>query len=165
MRAEDIISAPAIAREVAAEVDRLPTPAPEQLTALEELLARTERPPMDLAWPPFLRGAVEKKDTRYADAPHSHRPVLGPVLVTAKRVFRGTFQPFINEVMRRQVEFNEALLSALATLHDTQQENARLQAAWRKEMEARIARMEAAASSQPEQRPTPKRRTGGRSGT
>ena len=146
MRAEDLISTPAIARELAAEAERLPPPAPEKVAALEELLARTEHPPLDSAWPVFLREAVEKKDTRYADAPHSHRPVIGPLLVTAKRAFRLAFQPFINEVMRRQVEFNEALLSALATLHETQQENARLQAMWRKEVEARIARMEAASN-------------------
>jgi hypothetical protein len=160
MRAEELITEPRLAEEIATEANRLPTPPREELEALRARMARTERPPLDRAWPAFLREALERKDTRYAAAPHSHRLVVGPALVLAKRAFRLAFQPFINEVMRRQVEFNEAILHALATQHEFQQENARLQAQWRQDVEARLTRLEAA-GQQAEPRPrSPKHSSG-----
>jgi hypothetical protein len=68
---------------------------------------------------------------------------VGPVLVLAKRAFRLAFQPFINEVLRRQVEFNEAILESLATVYEHQKESTRTQALWRQEWERRMARLEA----------------------
>jgi hypothetical protein len=47
-------------------------------------------------------------------------------------------------VMRKQVEFNEAILDSLALIYEQQRENARTQAAWRKELNERLARIEQA---------------------
>ncbi len=143
MRAEDLLTREPSAETIAAETARLP-PVPEAtLEEVRRLLDASERAPSSPEWPPVLQAPRNKKDTRYADPPSSHRPVVGPVLVLAKRAFRLTFQPFINEIMRRQVEFNEAILESLATLYEHQQESARTQALWRQELERRLARLEA----------------------
>jgi hypothetical protein len=68
--------------------------------------------------------------------------VVGPLLVFAKRTFRLGFQPFINEMLRKQVEFNEAILDALATVYEHQQLQSQAQAQWRKEVAERLARLE-----------------------
>jgi hypothetical protein len=68
----------------------------------------------------------------------------------AKRAFRLAFQPFINEVLRKQVEFNEAILDSLALIYEQQRENARTQAAWRKELSERLAKLE-------QERPQPRK--------
>jgi hypothetical protein len=143
VRAEDLLTREPSAETIAAETARLP-PVPEAtLEEVRRLLDASERAPSSPEWPPVLQAPRNKKDTRYADPPSSHRPVVGPVLVLAKRAFRLTFQPFINEIMRRQVEFNEAILESLATLYEHQQESARTQALWRQELERRLARLEA----------------------
>jgi len=142
MRAEELLCDPALAAAVAAATQRLPPPPAGQREALQAVLERTERAPTEADWPPLLQAPREKKDTRYADSPTSHRPVVGPALVLAKRAFRGLFQPFINEVMRKQVEFNEAILDALVLIYEQQRESASTQAAWRKEMGERLAHLE-----------------------
>lgn len=50
----------------------------------------------------------------------SHRPPpVGPILVFAKKAFRSLFQPFINELLRKQFLFNEDLLKViLIAYHD-----------------------------------------------
>ena len=135
---------PSLASAAAAATERLPEPAPAQREALKAVLERTERAPTEAEWPPLLQLPRQKKDTRYADPPTSHRPWVGPPLVLAKRAFRGLFQPFINEVMRKQVEFNEAILDALVLIYEQQRESAATQAAWRKEVAERLARVEQA---------------------
>jgi hypothetical protein len=143
VRAEDLLTREPSAETLAAETARLP-PVPEAtLEEVRRLLDASERAPSSPEWPPLLQAPRNKKDSRYAEPPSSHRPVVGPVLVLAKRAFRLTFQPFINEIMRRQVEFNEAILESLATLYEHQQESARTQALWRQELERRLARLEA----------------------
>ncbi len=142
MRADELISDPALAATVAAATEQLPSPSPEDREALRTTLERTERAPTEAQWPPLLETPRQKKDSRYAEPATSHRPVVGPVLVLAKRAFRGAFQPFINEVLRKQVEFNEAILDSLALIYEQQRENARTQAAWRKELTERLARLE-----------------------
>jgi hypothetical protein len=143
MHAEDLLTREPSAETIVAETARLP-PVPEAtLAEVRRLLDASERAPASPEWPPLLQAPRNKKDTRYADPPSSHRPVVGPVLVLAKRAFRLTFQPFINEMMRRQVEFNEAILESLATLYEHQRESARTQALWRQELERRLARLEA----------------------
>lgn len=142
MRADELISDPALSETVAAATERLPSPTPEAREAMRATLERTERVPSEAQWPPLLETPRQKKDTRYAEPATSHRPVVGPVLVLAKRAFRQAFQPFINEVLRKQVEFNEAILDSLALIYEQQRENARTQAAWRKEISERIARLE-----------------------
>jgi hypothetical protein len=149
MRAEELFTDPVLAAKVAAATERLPMPSSEDREALRTSLERTERAPTEAQWPPILEGPRQKKDSRYADPPTSHRPVVGPVLVLAKRAFRGVFQPFINEVMRKQVEFNESILDSLALIYEQQRENARTQAAWRKELNERLARIEQASDRKP----------------
>ncbi len=127
---------------MSAATERLPSPSAEDREALRATLERTERAPTEAQWPPILETPRQKKDTRYAEPPTSHRPVVGPALVLAKRAFRRRFQPFINEVMRKQVEFNEAILDSLALIYEQQRENARTQAAWRKEHSERLTKLE-----------------------
>ena len=143
MRAEDLLTREPTAEAVAAETTRLPPVSDATLAEVRRLLELSERAPTSPEWPPLLQAPRNKKDTRYADPPSSHRPVVGPVLVLAKRAFRLAFQPFINEALRRQVEFNEAILESLATLYEHQKESARTQALWRQEWERRLARLEA----------------------
>jgi hypothetical protein len=142
VRAEDLLTREPSAEAIAAETARLPSVPDATLDEVRRLLDASERAPTSTEWPPVLQSPRNKKDTRYADAPSSHRPVVGPVLVVAKRAFRLAFQPFINEALRRQVEFNEAILESLATLYEHQQESARTQALWRQELERRLARLE-----------------------
>ena len=141
MRAEDLISSQPTVEEVTESLRRLPVPAPEAVAALRRRFAATGEQPSSAAWPPFLEGARIKRDARYADPPSSHRPVVGPALVMAKRAFRLAFQPFINEALRRQVEFNEAILDALALIHEHQRVQARTQALWRQEVEKRLEQL------------------------
>jgi hypothetical protein len=142
MRAEELFADPALAATVAAATERLPSPSAEARESLRATLERTERAPTEAQWPPILETPRQKKDTRYAEPATSHRPVVGPALVLAKRAFRLTFQPFINEMLRKQVEFNEAILDSLALIYEQQRENARTQAAWRKELSERLAKLE-----------------------
>jgi hypothetical protein len=144
MRVDELLMEPTLAQELVDEAARLPVPPAATQERLRHQLDASERPPRDTAWPPVLQAPREKQDTRYADPATSHRPRVGPVLVFAKRSFRRLFQPFINEVMRRQVEFNEALLDSLALIYEEQRENARTQAAWRKDISERLARLEQA---------------------
>ncbi|MFP2960469.1 hypothetical protein ACLEPN_22265 [Myxococcus sp. 1LA] len=144
MRTEDLITRTPTAEAVARETQQLPTPSEQDQEALRQTLESAARPPTPAPWPALLQEARGKMDSRYAEPATSHRGGLtGTALVLAKRAFRLTFQPFINEVLRKQVEFNESILDALATLHDVQREQARAQAAWRKEMERRLAQLEA----------------------
>ena len=142
MHAEDLLTTSPTAEAVAAEVARLPPPPPETLEALRRKLESSEHAPVEREWPPVLQAPRNKKDSRYVEPATSHRPVVGPALVMAKRAFRLAFQPFINEVMRKQVEFNEAILDSLALLYEHQREESRTQSAWRREVMARLAALE-----------------------
>lgn len=144
MRPEDLLTTAPAAERLAEEAGRLPEPAPEQVESLRRLLDASQRAPSETEWPPILQAPRSKKDSRYVEPPTSHRPVVGPMLVTAKRAFRLAFQPFINEVLRKQVEFNEAILDSLALVYEQQRESARTQAAWRKEVSEKLARLEQA---------------------
>src|SRR5688572_253687 len=81
MRADQLFSDPSLAATVAAATERLPSPAPEDSERLRATLEGTERAPTEAQWPPILETPRQKKDTRYADPPTSHRPVVGPALV------------------------------------------------------------------------------------
>lgn len=149
MRAEELISTSPSPEHLVEAMARLPLPPAEVLETLRQRLAAPEHLQQPMAhWPPLLRHPHALRDTRHAPPPTSHRPLVGPTLVLAKRAFRLLFQPFINEVLRRQVEFNEAILDSLARLYEQQREQARLEAAWRREVAARLASLE----QQPPQR-------------
>ncbi|QRK05449.1 hypothetical protein JQX13_35525 [Archangium violaceum] len=142
MRPEDLLTTTPTPERLVEEAGRLPEPDPEQVESVRQLLAASQRAPAVTEWPPLLQAPRSKKDSRYAEPPTSHRPVVGPVLVVAKRAFRLAFQPFINEVLRKQVEFNEAILDSLALIYEHQREESRTQAAWRREVMARLAALE-----------------------
>lgn len=146
MRPEDLLTRAPTAEAVVRETRKLPRPSEEAREALRRSLEAASRPAAPAPWPALLQEARGKMDSRYAEPATSHRGGLaGLALVVSKRAFRRVFQPFINEVLRKQVEFNESILDALATLHDVQREHARSQATWRQELEHRLARIEAAA--------------------
>ncbi|MCP3064541.1 hypothetical protein LXT21_37780 [Myxococcus sp. K38C18041901] len=146
MRAEDLLTRAPSAESVARETQRLPEPSAEARESLRQVLEASARPATTTPWPALLTEARGKMDSRYAGPVTSHRGGLtGPALVLAKRAFRLVFQPFINEALRKQVEFNESILDALATIHDVQREHARTQATWRQDVERRLARIEEAA--------------------
>lgn len=150
MRPEDLLSTTPGAERLAQRTRELPEPAAEQLQALKELLAASQRAPAEKEWPPLLQTPRTKKDSRYAETPTSHRTgVVGPALVTAKRAFRLVFQPFINEMLRKQVEFNEAILDSLSLLYEQQREETRAQSAWRREISERLAALERARKEPP----------------
>ena len=158
MRPEDLITRAPTADAVARETERLPSPSPEAEESLRRALEAAARPSAPTPWPALLQEARGKMDSRYGEPATSHRGGLtGTALVLAKRAFRLTFQPFINEVLRKQVEFNESILDALATMHDVQREQARAQAAWRKELERRLAQLEASGTPPSNTKPSRKR--------
>ncbi|WNG27890.1 hypothetical protein F0U62_30680 [Cystobacter fuscus] len=143
MRPDDLLTDSPLAERLAEEAGRLPTPPSTQVEAVRQLLDASRRAPAETEWPPLLQTPRDKKDSRYAEPPTSHRSGLtGPLLVGAKRAFRLAFQPFINEVLRKQVEFNEAILDSLALIYEHQREESRNQSAWRREITARLAALE-----------------------
>jgi hypothetical protein len=143
-------------------------PPPEQL---EEMLAQLTEPPQGVVdelrdelargqeahppaeWPPFLQELRDKMDVRYAGPPTSDRPLVGPALILAKRIFRWVGQPFINEALRKQVEFNQAMVTAALQLHENLQQQGRNQALWREEIEARLADVEQKARGRTSEKP------------
>ncbi|MFP2913299.1 hypothetical protein ACLESD_51525 [Pyxidicoccus sp. 3LFB2] len=146
MRPDDLLTRAPSPEAVARETRKLPQPTEEAREALRRSLEAAASPPTPAPWPALLQEARGKMDSRYAEPATSHRGGLaGLALVVSKRAFRRVFQPFINEALRKQVEFNESILDALATLHDVQREHSRTQATWRQEMDRRLARIEAAA--------------------
>lgn len=157
MRPEDLLTTTPSPEHLARETERLPEPTREQVDAVRQLLAASQRAPAETEWPPILQAPRSKKDSRYAEPATSHRPVVGPVLVSAKRAFRLAFQPFINEVLRKQVEFNEAILDSLALIYEHQREESRLQAAWRREVMSRLAALEKKPAEQAKDEAAPTR--------
>jgi hypothetical protein len=148
VRAEDLLTRTPTAEAVVRETRKLPEPSEEAREALRRVLEAASRPATPAPWPALLQEARGKMDSRYAEPATSHREGLaGLALVVSKRAFRRLFQPFINEVLRKQVEYNESILEALATLHDVQREHARTQATWRQELEQRLRSLEATAAS------------------
>jgi len=147
VRPEDLLTRTPTPEAVARETRKLPPPSAEAREAVRRSLEAAASPPAPAPWPALLLEARGKMDSRYAEPATSHRGGLaGLALVVSKRAFRRVFQPFINEALRKQVEFNESILDALATILDVQREHARTQATWRQELDLRLARIEAAAA-------------------
>jgi hypothetical protein len=142
MHPEDLLTRSPTPERLVHEAARLPEPPADQVALLQALLTASQRAPAETEWPPLLQTPRMKKDSRYAEPATSHRTGVGPVLVLAKRAFRLAFQPFINEVLRKQVEFNEAILDSLALLYEQQREESRSQAAWRREVRERLSALE-----------------------
>lgn len=100
---------------------------------------------------PFLKQLEDLQDVRIGLPVTSHRSgLIGPSLVTAKKLFRVAFQPFINELMRKQAQFNESLIALTYAMYRDlrstesamQAMGAGLQARIRK-LEEAVARLEA----------------------
>ena len=128
------------------ELDRLvaelPEPPAQAVEELKRALDASRDATQAPSWPPFLQAARDKVDVRYAGPPTSERPLVGAALVFAKRIFRLFGQPFINEALRKQVEFNQEILAAAVQLHEQLQQQARSHALWRAEIERRIEQLE-----------------------
>jgi len=59
-----------------------------------------------------------------------------------KRALGLALQPLINEVLRKQVEFNEAILAAVVQIDQKLQQHLRNQSLWNEEIEKRLERLE-----------------------
>ncbi|MFZ5469920.1 MAG: hypothetical protein ACOZIN_10835 [Myxococcota bacterium] len=141
MKSEQILSFDPSAEEVAKKAARLPVDK-QTLAEVRRLLEATVMPDAEIPWPPILRHAKERADSRSVSPATTHRGLIGLPLVAAKRAFRAVFQPFINEVLRKQVEFNEAMVAAALQLYESQQQGARDQALWRDELSRRVSELE-----------------------
>lgn len=82
-------------------------------------------------------------DARLGLPTKSHRPTVGSLVVAAKRGFRGTFQPFINEILDRQTRFNEELLGWGRALSEDIEQLDRNVTHLQLQTELRIGRLEA----------------------
>jgi hypothetical protein len=141
-------------------ISALPRPPEEAVAQFRQSLERSAQdsaPPLASEWPPILQEAEAKTDVRYAGPPTSDRPLVGSALVFAKRVFRLVGQPFINEALRKQVEFNQTLLAGVGQVYEMLQQYIRSQALWRTELEARLERLERAVNAQAAPPPEPER--------
>ncbi len=141
-------------------VASLPEPSAEAVAQFRQSLERGNQdsaPPLASEWPPILQEAEAMTDVRYAGPPTSDRPLVGTALVFAKRAFRLVGQPFINEALRKQVEFNQTLLAGVGQVYEMLQQYIRSQALWRTELDARLERLERAVHARTE--PTPATRS------
>jgi hypothetical protein len=146
MRARDVVSEDPSAEELerlSAGLER----GEQGVEALRRLFEKAEATVAREGWPPFLQRARDLVDARRGPGPTSHRKLVGPALVLAKRGFRASFQPFINEVMQAQVRFNEAILDALAQVHDELAQHLENQALFRARVEERLEKLEREAGS------------------
>jgi predicted RecB family endonuclease len=64
----------------------------------------------------LLRRLNELRDVRLGLPITSHRRGVGKVVVASKKAFRLTLQPFVNELLRKQAEFNETAIETLKVL-------------------------------------------------
>jgi hypothetical protein len=142
VRPEELITRDPSAQEVVDKVERLPSPEPGAVDEVRRELEASADAPSSSGWPAFLEHARAALDVRYPEPATSERPLLGPPLVLAKRSFRAVFQPFINEVLRKQVLFNQAILDAAAQIYEHLQQHVRTQALWRQELDERLTRIE-----------------------
>lgn len=143
LRADELESTTPAASDLAQAVNAIPLGDPDTVRDVQQRLDRSAHADTSTsAWPPILEEPRRRADVRFADPATSHRPLVGPALVAAKRTFRAVFQPFINEMLRRQVEFNESLLSSLAVMYEQLRVQAQTQALWRKEIEERLEALE-----------------------
>lgn len=142
MRPQDLITAEPLRSEILEQLRSLPAPDSQDESALRDVLRRTHRPTESVAWPPILQTPRSKVDSRKAEPATTHRGLVGLPLVAAKRLFRRFGQPIINEVLRKQVEFNESILESLTLIYEQQREHVRAQAFWRDELAERMARLE-----------------------
>ena len=141
MRPEDIQSEEPRPAEVVKLIDELPDPDAKEVRELkQELEALKDVPIAD--WPAYLRAAREKVDVRHSPVTASHRPVIGWAVVLLKRAIGLALQPLINEVLRKQVEFNEAILAAVVQIDHNLQQHLRNQSLWNEEIEKRLKRLE-----------------------
>jgi hypothetical protein len=95
----------------------------------------------------LLDRLTEFRDARTGLPIDSHRRRVGAALVLAKKGFRKSLQPFLNEALRKQALFNDAALDTFKSLY---RELASLESAvlaFRTASDVRIRKLEDAVSS------------------
>ena len=127
--------------EIVKLIDELPEPDAKEVRELRQQLESLNDVPIP-DWPAYLRAAREKVDARHSPVTASHRPVIGWAVVLLKRALGLALQPLINEVLRKQVEFNEAILAAVVQIDQKLQQHLRNQSLWNEEIEKRLERLE-----------------------
>ncbi len=141
MRPEEIRTEEPKPSEIVKLIDELPEPDAKEVRELkQELEALKDVPIAD--WPAYLRAAREKVDARHSPVAASHRPMIGWAVVLLKRTIGLALQPLINEVLRKQVEFNQAILAAMVQIDHDLQQHLRNQSLWNEEIEKRLERLE-----------------------
>ena len=141
MRPEEIRTEEPKPSEIVKLIDELPEPDAKEVHELkQELEALKDVPIAD--WPAYLRAAREKVDARHSPVAASHRPMIGWAVVLLKRTIGLALQPLINEVLRKQVEFNQAILAAMVQIDHDLQQHLRNQSLWNEAIEKRLERLE-----------------------
>jgi hypothetical protein len=110
-----------------------------------------------------LRRLAELRDVKVGLPITSHRKApIGPILIAAKKAFRILCQPFINELLRKQVIFNEESLNWAKAVHQElagiETGTAGMRTAFDlrlRRLEDAIARMERLRASEPARPTTP----------
>jgi hypothetical protein len=141
VRPEEIRTEEPKPSEIVKLIDELPEPNADEVRELKQRLESLKDVPI-ADWPAYLRAAREKVDARHSSVVASHRPVIGWAVVLVKRAIGLALQPLINEVLRKQVEFNQAILAAVVQIDDSLQQHLRNQSRWNEEIEARLERLE-----------------------
>lgn len=141
MRPEEIRTDEPSPSEIVKLIDELPEPDAGDVRELRQQLESFKNAPV-ADWPAYLRAAAQKVDARQATVATSHRPVIGWAVVLAKRAIGLVLQPLINEVLRKQVEFNEAILAAVVQIDDSLQQHLRNQSLWHEQIEERLEQLE-----------------------
>ncbi len=141
MRPEEIRTEEPKPGEIVKLIDELPEPDAKEVRELkQELEALKDVPIAD--WPAYLRAAREKVDARHSPVAASHRPMIGWAVALLKRTIGLALQPLINEVLRKQVEFNQAILAAMVQIDHDLQQHLRNQSLWNEAIEKRLERLE-----------------------
>lgn len=92
----------------------------------------------------YVKRLFELRDARTGLPITSHRPGVGRAVVAAKQAFRSAFQPFLNEALRKQAEFNETLAQwAQAVTRAVVRQEAEAEA-FREQVEGRLRALEQA---------------------
>lgn len=101
----------------------------------------------------LMERLVEYADAKVGLPIESHRGKAGRALVVAKKAFRQGFQPFINELLRKQTFFNEAATETFKSVYRelTSLEGAVI--AFRTSQDARLKKLEEAVAGLQERAP------------
>lgn len=92
---------------------------------------------------PILKRLNELKDVRLGLPISSHRKApIGPLMVATKKSFRLLFQPVINELFRKQAQFNDELLGWAHAMYRDLKSLESATVAVRSSMDVRVRKLE-----------------------